>query len=57
MRRLVLALAACLAVSPMALPAANNKPPKVKKQHTQKVSKARKAPKVRQSKHPKIKNN
>ena len=49
MRRLVLALAACLTISPIALPAQTQKPPKVKK-HTSKA-KGRKAPKVKKTKH------
>ncbi len=52
MRRLVLALATCLAISPIALPAQTNKPPKVKNHKARKANKARKAPKVKRTKRP-----
>ena len=56
MRRLVLALATCLAISPMAFPAQTQKPPKVKSHKAPKV-KGHKAQKVKRSKRPVIKNN
>jgi len=49
MRRIVLALAAVLAISPIALPAQTNTPPKVKKHKASKV-KGRKAAKAKKTK-------